>query len=752
MFLTRKIKHEKNMPSTRAWNLQNRLQTLKIFPIMMIIIFIPSPMLVIVTFSQMSHIYDGAHSKSFYILVIIDLIYIFMLTTIMAVRIIRISRARSKQRSGARFHMRLTLFFILIALLPTLLAAAFAMLTINISLEGWFSEKVRKAMGASLTAAQAYQSQQQKALIDDATKLAVRINITKDRLIFIPAGDLRNILESEQSAIQRGLKEAYIIDGTGEIRARGARSYLFDYEKPSEDVMIKTQNEGIQLIKDWENGELRVLLQLDSFIDRYLYVSRSVDKKILVLLDDTQETVRFYKRLEKDRNNIQFGFMFLYLFVATNIVVISTMLGLWIAERISQRVGLLTKAVREVGKGNLDVRIDEIKDLDEISTLGQIFNQMTKELSSQRRGLMKINLESEKSRRFFDSVLSNISAGVIGLDSKGNVEFINQTAREALDLKKNNVIGENVKHIAPEFVTLFQTIKSNPDQVTEEQIRLARHRYIDDFFVRARTRKNKRGFVEGFILAFDNVTELVLAQRMAAWGDVARRIAHEIKNPLTPIRLAAERIRNYVNKNTEANNPTLVEMTNVVVRQTNDIARIVNEFSKFARMPKPIMHEHNIVTILRDTIALQSTKWNWIKYETNFPSEKVLLPLDENLMSQAFSNLLKNACESIQAKRDQKINNVFSAEIHILIKKTSKNIKIMISDNGIGLPAERSTLFEPYVSHRADGTGLGLSIVRKIIEEHGGTLILKDAEIFYKGDNAGALVEITLPKNTISKN
>jgi two-component system nitrogen regulation sensor histidine kinase NtrY len=500
---------------------------------------------------------------------------------------------------------------------------------------------------------------------------------------------------------------------------------------------------GILVIEDWTNDEFRALIPLASFTDRFLYVTREVDGNILNLLDQTQETVGLYRQLESDRGRLLFEFGILYLGFAVILILAAVLLGLWFAERLSRPVGQLVVASQKVGAGDLDVRVPEEQGDDEIAQLGSYFNQMTARLKDQRAELLENTQQIERRRRLFDSVLSSITSGVVGLNAEGQVTFVNRSARRLLDVD-HELEARPLSVAIPEFGPLLDGLQTDGREVVQEQVNIIRGGKQEALLARLSTRKNEDGTLEGYVVAFDDVTDLVSAQRLAAWGDVARRIAHEIKNPLTPIQLSAERIkRKFVGKLGDEGDD-LRQMTDVIVRQTNDLRRIVDEFSRFARMPEPDRMTSDLAALLRDAVTLQIAGQPGVTFVADIPDRAVLADIDATMIGQALTNLIKNAGEAIETLREKHPDVSVSPEIRVKLTPQDATARIAISDNGIGLPEDRARLFEPYVTTREKGTGLGLPIVKKIIEEHGGALMLLDAEPFDGADRFGAMAVIDL--------
>jgi two-component system nitrogen regulation sensor histidine kinase NtrY len=702
------------------------------------------PLLAGATYTALGPLDQGSNSPLLRLVVLADLSYILILAAIVILRIAQMIGARRAQSAGSRLHLRLTGVFGLLALLPTIMVAVFAVLSINVGLEGWFSNRVGDVLSNSLAAAQAYEEEHRQELERDGLALAAELNAVRESNFFMSDGEIRQTLGQLQTEIERGLTEAFVIDGAGVIRARGARSYEFGYERVGWEQIDEALSSGILVIEDWSNDEFRALIPLTSFTDRFLYVTRAVDGNILNLLDQTQETVGLYRQLESDRGRLLFEFGILYLGFAVILILAAVLLGLWFAERLSRPVGQLVVASQKVGAGDLDVRVPEEQGDDEIAQLGSYFNQMTARLKDQRAELLENTQQIERRRRLFDSVLSSITSGVVGLNAEGQVTFVNRSARRLLDVD-HELEARPLSVAVPEFGTLLETLQSDGREVVQEQVNIIRGGKQEALLARLSTRKSEDGMLEGYVVAFDDVTDLVSAQRLAAWGDVARRIAHEIKNPLTPIQLSAERIKRKFAGKLGDEGDDLRQMTEVIGRQTNDLRRIVDEFSRFARMPEPDRMTIDLAALLRDAVTLQIAGQPGVKFVTDIPDGAVLADIDATMIGQALTNLIKNAGEAIETLREKQPDIAVSPEIRVALNTEEYSARISISDNGIGLPEDRARLFEPYVTTREKGTGLGLPIVKKIIEEHGGTLMLLDAEPFDGSDRFGAMAVIDLP-------
>lgn len=684
----------------------------------------------------------GTNSPELRVILFLDLVYVIVIAALVMRRVMALVIARRNKSAGSRLHLRLSGVFVILALVPTVLVAAYALVSINLGFEGWFSERVQTVLGTSLTTAEAYEQEERNELLRDGRALAAYLNTERTTNFFMNDGDVRVALAAVQNQIDRGLTEVFFIDGDANIRARGAGSYEFNYERPSAELMAQVDAEGEVVIEDGSINEFRLLLPVTTFQNRYLYVTRQVDGSILSLLDDTKQTVTFYEQLESDRGRLLFQFGIIYLGFAVILILAATWLGLWFAERLSRPVGRLVNASQRVGAGDLDVRVIEEEGDDEIAQLGTYFNQMTGRLKQQREELLETTTKIERRERLFDSVLSSVTSGVVGLDEEGRVTFVNTAAQRLLRLDGDQVSAD-ISVAVPEFSDLFADLKGE-DAVVQEQVNLVRRGKQETLLVRMAPRRNEEDRLEGYVVALDDVTDLVSAQRMAAWGDVARRIAHEIKNPLTPIQLSAERIKRKFHPEVEEADK-LDQMTDVIIRQTGDLRRIVDEFSKFARMPEPILKKSNLVELVRDAVTLQEAGQPGVRIVSDLPDSPLLADLDETMVSQALTNLIKNAGEAIEALKEKDSDVTVIPEIRVTLTAKDDTATLTIQDNGIGLPEDRARLFEPYVTTRDKGTGLGLPIVKKIIEEHGGTLNLADAEQFDGHSHVGASAIIELP-------
>ena len=701
------------------------------------------PILMALTFNSISFIGEVSQPKVLNILLLFDLVYVLVIAGLVALRITRLILARRSKSVGSRLHVRLTSVFIFIALMPTVIVAVFATFSINYGLEGWFSDNVQRVVKNSMESAQAYEFEHRRDVRSDAIKLASLLSLQRKMNPTIGEGNIRKFLSQNQPV---SLSEAFIVDYSGNLRLRGEKSYLFDFEPINQDDLEFARVGDVVIIEDWINNEFRALVKIDGFANRLLYVSRSVDGHILSLLDETQGNVILYNQIESERGQLLFSFGLIYLAFSVVVLLSAVWFALWFAERLAQPVGELAGAAQKVGSGNFEIQVPEESGEDEIALLGRAFNTMIKRVKIQRDTLLQNNFEIDARKRLFETVIGNVSGGIIGLSPNGVIEVINPAAEKILQLSLGVKSKNYLSNCVPEFLPLFNRARVMTDDLVQEQIKIMRDNVNEDILLKITTRRSFNGSTEGFVLTFDDLTDLVSAQRYAAWGDIAQRIAHEIKNPLTPIKLSAEKLKLKFSSLVGEERQSLEKYSDMIIRQTDALRRMVDDFSEFARMPEPDKVKTNIIQIIDEVILLQSSANSDISIFKEYSAPSFVCFIDPALINQVLNNLLKNAIEAIEAAIYKNIISSKKGGIVIVeVKQKEKDIVIKIKDNGIGLPKKKNHLFEPYVTSRENGIGLGLAIVKKIIEEHDGDLTLLDAECFTNFDHTGAVAQVRLP-------
>ena len=723
----------------------SKVQNTKINNLLTLVFVLLGPFLAISTFISADLFQETTSTILLRNLLLLDLIYVLIIAGLVAVRITRLILLRRSRTSGSRLHTRLTKVFTLIALLPTIIVAIFATISINFGLEGWFSSNVQKVVENSMMAAKAYENEQKQYLVNDLNYLANVLNseISKNKLI--EEGYIRNILGKYQP---NSISESFIIDFAGIIKLRGERSYLFDFEKISNADIDKAISGEIVIIKDWPTNEFRALKKLTEYNNRLLYVSRIVDGNILQLLDETQDTVLLYQQIENERYGLLFKFGLLYIAFSLVMILLAVWIALWFAERLSKPVGRLAEAARKVGSGDFDIKVMEENTKDEIAFLSRVFNRMTNRLKNQRNKLLKNNKMVEHQREFLEAIISGVKGGIISINKEEKIEIINIAAKLILKLKKDkNFVNQKISKVVKEFNPIIKKVKKLDLDFLSEELIINQKNESLHILLRVSKRYIDNKINMGFILTFDDITDLISAQRNAAWVDVAKRIAHEIKNPLTPIKLSAEQLKKKVFSKSNISELNIAEYSEMIIRQTEVLQRIVDEFSQFARMPEPQKKVINVNELVKSAVLLQKAVHNDIKFNLHLNDLSSNIFGDSAMLSQALTNLLKNSAESINLSKNKTMNNEKKVGIIDIFTDSNSNfLEIKIIDTGVGLDNKITNFFEPYVTTKKNGTGLGLAIVRKIIEQHDGSLnVYNSNNLLHKTFDKGAIAVIKLP-------
>jgi two-component system nitrogen regulation sensor histidine kinase NtrY len=501
--------------------------------------------------------------------------------------------------------------------------------------------------------------------------------------------------------------------------------------------MERANTGDVVILTSATDDRVRAMVRLDSIVDTYLFVGRFIDSRAIGYMERTQSAVAEYERLEGERVGIQTAFALIFGVVTLLLLLAAVWVGLAFATQLVRPIGNLVAAAERVRAGDLSARVTEGPADDEIGTLSRAFNRMTDQVESQRRELIDAHRQTDARRRFTESVLSGVSAGVIGLDSQGRIELPNRSALVLLSSRADTLIGRNLADAVPEMGALMAQALKRPDRRAGAQVTIVRGRRTRTLLVRIGAER-LGAELEGFVVTFDDITELVAAQRTAAWADVARRIAHEIKNPLTPIQLSAERIKRKYGSEISSDPEVFNTCTEMIVRRVGDIRRMVDEFSAFARMPAPVFKPEDLNALAQQAIELEQVANPQIEFVADFPVRPTRLRCDSRQVVQALTNLLRNAVESIAAREPPTKGKLETGRISIEVARAEDNVAVEVCDNGVGLPSDlRDRLTEPYVTTRFKGTGLGLAIVKKIMEDHGGELTLED------GESGGACVRLS---------
>lgn len=665
------------------------------------------------------------------ILLNLDLILLLLLGVVIARRLTQLVLQLRRGSAGSRLHTRLVLLFSGVAVTPAIIVVIFSVFFLSSGLENWFSERVRNALDNSLAVAQAYLQEHKENIRADALAMAADLNRESVSLDLNPAR-LRQVVDAQ--AALRSLTEAIVFDGSGRVLARTGLSFTMEVDRiPAEALDRAFTGEVVELTSDTED-RVRALVRLDGFGDAYLFVGRFVDAKVLGFMERTQTMVAEYQRMQGERSGIQITSALIFMIVALLLLFASVWIGLALANQLVTPIGRLITAADRVRSGDLLARVpEEGPDSDEFVMLSRAFNRMTAQLDGQRRELIQANQQLDERSRFTETVLAGVSAGVLSTDAARRIVLPNQAAQDFLDEEGRGLAGHAVDGALPGVSELLDEADRHPGAVIERQLTLSRGWRQHTVLVRA-TAQRDGGRNLGYIVTFDDITALLSAQRQAAWAEVARRIAHEVKNPLTPIRLSAERLERRYSQQISEGRESFAASIATIIRQVDTIGRLISEFSAFARMPAAVLREESLGEIVRDAVVLQQSAWPKIAFSVELPEGPTRLLCDGQKVSQALTNLLQNSINVLSEGQRQP-----PWRIAVRVRRGSAAVQIEVEDNGQGFPADGERLFEPYVTTRVKGTGLGLAIVKKIMEEHGGTVEL------LAGQGGGALVRLSFP-------
>lgn len=645
----------------------------------------------------------------------------------------QVVQARRTGRAAARLHVRIVGIFSLIAAAPAILVAIVASVTLDRGLDRLFSTRTRSAIENSLIVAEAYLRDHAQIVRSDIMVMAYDIARNKSVLDQDP-DKLRQFLTFQAQA--RGLAAAIVLDKELKVIARADLNINQTFALPPRDALPLIGSKEPQVVLLPDANYVAAVVKLDQYEDYYLYLTRLLDPRVVPQLQATRASATEYAALETRRAGVQVAFALMYTVIALTVLLSAVWIGLNFANRLVAPIRRLIGAANAVSTGNLYVRVPVRQAEGDLAQLGETFNRMTQELRTQRDDIMHAHDLIDSRRRFTEAVLAGASAGVIGVDGHGAVSILNRSAEKLIGCTESEALGRPLAEALPELADFMAAARSGSR--TQDQITISRNGRERNLSVRV-TSEQAGDSDRGYVVTLDDITELVAAQRTSAWADVARRIAHEIKNPLTPIQLSAERLRRKYGKMIEEDRGVFEQCTDTIVRQVEDIRRMVDEFSHFARMPKPVMTAEDVADAVRQTVFLMRVGNSEIQIDAKIGEDPMPARFDRRLISQALTNIIKNATEAIAAVPPEELGK---GAIRVFAEREGDDVVIDVIDNGIGLPkSNRSRLLEPYVTTREKGTGLGLAIVGRIIEEHGGSIELRDASEKIPGQR-GAWVRI----------
>ena len=679
---------------------------------------------------------------------LINVVLIVAMIAVIGWQAIGLAKAWRDKEAGARLHIRIVGLFSIIAALPAILLAIGATTTFSRSLDSWFTSRTREIIANSLDVANAYLEEHGQVIRTDI------VNMAKD--LDDAADTLRNDPEQFRSQVLahaglRDLPAAYVIDAQGRPLVSAIEDERLPYIPPPVSVIAQAAAGHVPLLMPSNNYRVGAIARLNAYPGSYLYVVRGVSPKVMGHLRRTQAGVAEYEELRARRGGLKIAHGLMYFMISLTALLAAIWAGLWFAGRFVAPIRRLIAGAQEVSRGDLNVTLPIRRGEGDLRRLSQTFNTMTSELKTQRDALVSANEQLLERRRFIEAVLTGVSAGVLGLDRQGCITLANRSAERLLGASAEDLVGRRLYDAVPELGALFD--KAEEERITyrlQHQVKLTNNNGEERILAVRFTRELEQGEEQGTVVTVDDITELVSAQRTSAWADVARRIAHEIKNPLTPIILSAERIRRKYGKVITEDREIFDKLTATIERQAGDIKSMVDEFASFARVPKPVMEQGDLRDAVQEPVILFREGHPNVRYVLDMPPEPVVGSFDRRLITQAMTNLIKNATEAVEQAAET-AEPGWSGAVEAVLRACGDRFEIEVIDNGIGLPKQnRSRLLEPYVTNKGHkGTGLGLAIVQKIVEQHEGMLALEDAPAGPQRSR-GALVRITLPVRTES--
>jgi len=653
---------------------------------------------------------------------LVNVATVLILLAIIIREVLLIIQARRRGRAGARLHVRIVGLFSVIAAVPAILVAIVASITLDRGLDRWFSSRTQALIANSLTVAEVYFREHAAMIRSDIMAMAFDVGRAKP-LFDQDRARFRQFLTNQ--AAGRSLPNVIMIRSDLSVieRTDDQRAGQHEVPPPAAGALADVSDVEPQVALLTEAKTVAAVIKLHGYEDAYLYVARPVDPRVAEQLEATQASVAEYASLQERRLGVQVAFALMYTVIALIVLLSAVWIGLNFAKSLVAPIRRLIGAADQVSTGNLYVQVPVRPGEGDLAQLGETFNKMTHELRTQRDDLMRAHNLIDSRRRFTEAVLAGASAGVIGVDPDGRISILNRSAEKLIGTIEADALGRPLGEVVPELAALFTEARSGFQRLVQGQIMINRSSRDRNLSVRVTTEQSVAA-QHGFVITLDDITELVSAQRTSAWADVARRIAHEIKNPLTPIQLSAERLRRKYGAAISEDKAVFEQCTDTIVRQVEDIKRMVDEFSRFARMPKPVMAAEDVADVVRQVVFLMRVGHADIDIEVDTPDAPMSAEFDRRLISQGLTNIIKNASEAIAAVPAGELGR---GRIKVQVRRDGGDVIVDVFDNGIGLPKDnRNRLLEPYVTTREKGTGLGLAIVGRILEDHGGSIELND--------------------------
>ncbi|MDX1950200.1 MAG: PAS domain-containing sensor histidine kinase [Rickettsiales bacterium] len=719
-------------------NIFRKIFSLKSLVAIIVLLLISASALMYNLFSEsfQSYQYDIQLTQ---LIIVVNASIAIILIILIGKKIQQIRRRAIENGTGSRMQKKVVVLFTLLTIIPSLITASFAVSFFLFGMRGWFDEKISETLNNSVKVAEAYLKEHSENIKADSYSMSRDITRFANELVENKK-DFQTYLTAQ--ANWRNLSDV-IVFRKEDILAHsdGTIPYLIDFDAINSESIARADNGEIVLTTE-DDDKVKVLIKLKGFNDTYLLVSRKIDPKVLEYTKQTKDSAFEYNSVRQNADNLQLQFILAFIGVSTILVLSAIWIGLIFAYKLVSPIHKLIKATERVQSGDLTVRLEDRANNDEVTTLFKAFNRMTGNLQKNQLQLVEVNRQIDQRRRLIEAVFSGVNSGIIALDEHKRIRIFNKSVADILKVDEHSVSGRYIADIFPEITLYFSKLREFEEKIFQQQIDIKRDGVIQNLLIRIVTEENSRQ-VEGYIITIDNISKLVNAQRMAAWSDVARRIAHEIKNPLTPINLSAERIRNKFGKLiAEEDKENFNRYIDTIIRHSENIERIVKEFSDFARMPEPIMLKNNICEVIKEAVFSEKVVNSEIEYNLNIPDREITFDFDKEQISRVLLNTLKNAGESLKENGVSKEGEAPRISISLV---ANKNAEIEITDNGKGFnPELLNRITEPYVTTREKGTGLGLAIVKKIIDDHSGSIELSNM-LDENGVILGAKVRIVMP-------
>ncbi len=663
----------------------------------------------------------------------IDLIILLLLVSLIARRIVSVWGGRKKGIAGSHLHVRLVYIFSLLVAVPTITMTIFSVFFFHFGVQTWFSERVQTAIHESQAVAQAYLEEHKQVIRADTMAMANDLDRQAARLL-LNEKSLSKAIDTQ--TFFRNLSEAIVINKKGRVLGKSSLTFALEYEIPKNYELNQADQGGVILIMSDGNDRVRALVKLKNIEDAYLFVGRMIDPQVLQHINSANLATEDYKNLQSNYSGMQITVTMIFIVVGFLLLLAAIWSGLLLARQLVNPISDLINAADRVRSGDLTSRVDGTNLLEEFEYLARSFNRMTSQIQSQRDDLIEANRQLDSRRHLIETVLAGVSSGVIGVDNHGVINLANNSAAKFLSRDIDDITGKYILDIIPELKDLLKS----PKKIIQGEVPVLSNKSGKRIFLFNISIEILEGNETGLIITFDDITELQSAQRKAAWSDVARRIAHEIKNPLTPIQLSAERLKRKYIKEIKTDPDIFSQCTDTIIKHVGDIGRMVDEFSSFARMPDPVISKENLSKHIEESLNLSKQAHGNIKFNLINDDDSIFVNIDTRQIRQAMTNLLQNAIDAN------------SEEIDILIGYNNNDeVFVSITDNGAGFPnnEETSKLTEPYITHKVKGTGLGLAIVKKVMEDHSGRLTLGAPDWLLSNanwqDKGGACVILTFP-------